>query len=152
MTYDQALNRAASLCSRSEKCSSDIFDKAIEWGLSEEDAARLVSFLIREHYIDDQRFAHAFVNDKFTYQHWGRIKIRYSLRQKGIDDDVIAEMFEQIIDPDSYLSACADQLRPKFRGMKLPLSPADRARLMRFAAQRGFEPNVISAAIRSLTV
>lgn len=150
MTYDQALNRAASLCSQGEKCSSDIFDKATSWGLCEEDAARLVERLIEERFIDDERFAHAFVNDKFVYQHWGRVKIRFALRQKGIEDSVISQMMEEVIDEERYLDACVEALRPKMRGMEQPLSPNDRARLFRFAAQRGFEPNIISKAISEI--
>lgn len=148
LNYEQALNRAASLCSRGEKCSSDIFDKAVEWGLSEEEAARLTAYLIHERFIDDRRFAHAFVNDKFTYQHWGRTKIRYMLRQKGIEDAVIHEVFEEVIDTEDYLEACKEILATKIRPMERPFSPNDRARLYRFAAQRGFEPAVIGQAIR----
>ncbi len=152
MTYDQALNRAASLCSQGEKCSSDIFDKAVSsWGLNETDAGRLVERLIDERFIDDQRFAHAFVNDKFTYQHWGRIKIRYTLRQKGIEESIICRMLEEVIDEDQYLTTCVEAMRPKSRGMELPFSPNDRARLFRFAAQRGFEPNIISKAISKIS-
>lgn len=151
MTYDQALNRAASLCSQGEKCSSDIFDKAVtSWGLSEADAGRMVERLIDERFIDDQRFVHAFVNDKFCYQHWGRLKIRYTLRQKGIEESVISRMFEEVIDEDQYLATCIETLRPKLRGMELPLSPNDRARLFRFAAQRGYEPNIIGKAISEI--
>lgn len=151
VTYEQALNRAASLCSQGEKCSSDIFDKATSWGLAEEDAARLVARLIEERFIDDERFAHAFVNDKFVYQHWGRVKIRYALRQKGIEDSVISQMLEEVVDEELYLEACVDALRPKARGMEQPLSPNDRARLFRFAAQRGFEPDIISKAISEIS-
>lgn len=150
LSYDQALNRAASLCSQGEKCSSDIFDKVLSWGIPEAEAARLVAYLIDEKFIDDTRFAHAFVNDKFIYQHWGRIKIRYTLRQKGIEDSVIGQMLEEVIEPEAYVEACADALRPKLRGMEAPLATNDRARLYRFAAQRGFEPSVISQALHTL--
>lgn len=146
MTYDQALNRAASLCSAGERCSSDIFEKATEWGLTTDDAARLVDYLVEEHFVDDKRFTHAFVHDKYTYQHWGRIKIRYTLRQKGIEEAVINDMFEELITDEDYLEACVGVLSSKFRGMELPLSANDRARLYRFASQRGFEPSVISKA------
>lgn len=151
MTYDQALNRSASLCSMGEKCAADIFDKAVAWGLSEAEAGRLVEYLIDERFIDDHRFAHAFINDKFTYQHWGRVKIRYMLRQKGIDDAVINELMEEVIDEEAYIEACADTLRVKMRSIDLPLSPNDRARLYRFAAQRGFEPAIIGKALTSIT-
>lgn len=151
MTYAQALNRASSLCSQGEKCSSDIFEKALEWGLTEAEAAQLLEELINEKFIDDRRFAHAFVNDKFTYQNWGRIKIRYALRQKGIEDAVISEMLEEIIDPETYLELCVRTLHTKANRMEIPLSQNDRARLFRFALQRGFEPNIINQSIALIT-
>jgi hypothetical protein len=53
LTYDQALNKAAALCSQSERCPSDIFEKVVSWGISESDAARLVGYLTREGYLDE---------------------------------------------------------------------------------------------------
>lgn len=147
LTYDQALNRAAQLCSKGEQCPSDIYEKVQEWGLTAEEAARMVAYLTDEKYLDEARFVHAFVNDKFTYQHWGRVKIAYALRMKGIDDQLIAENLDEVIDPNDYLEACSSLVNTKIKGMELPLSQADRAKVFRFAAQRGFESGVISKAI-----
>lgn len=150
MTYEQALNRTASQCSTSEQCAFDIHAKALRWGLSEDDAQRLVETLVKERFIDDERYAHAFANDKFRFQHWGRTKIHYALRAKGISDGVIDGALEQCIDADQYLSECEELLCNRMRGMDLPLSQPDRARLYRFALQRGFESSVISKALHKL--
>lgn len=147
LTYDQALNRAAQLCSKGEQCPSDIFEKVQEWGLSETEAAKMVGYLTQEKYLDEARYVHAFVNDKYTYQHWGRIKIAYTLRMKGIAEALIDENMEEIIDPDDYLETCTSLITGKVKGMSLPLSQADRAKAFRFAAQRGFESSVISQAL-----
>ena len=151
LTYDQALNRAASLCSQSERCPGDIFTKAQSWGLTEPEAARLVGYLTSEGFLDEARFALAFVSDKFRFEQWGRVKISYALRAKGIDDSLIDEAIDEKIDPDDYLATCADLLSKKMRSLDLPLSLADRARLLRFAAQRGFESYIISKAIHNLS-
>ena len=151
LTYDQALNRAAALCSQSERCPSDIFTKAQSWGLTESEAARLVGYLTSEGFLDEARFARAFVSDKFRFEQWGRVKISYALRVKGIDDSLIDEALDEKIDPDDYLATCTDLLSKKMRSLDLPLSPADRARLLRFAAQRGFESYIITKALRNLS-
>lgn len=148
LTYEQALNRAAALCSQAERCPYDIFEKAIGWGLTNEDAARLVAALTKEKFLSEERFAHAFAHDKFTYAHWGRQKIQYALRMKRIDDRLIASVLDEIVDADSYLETLADQIRTKMRGMKRPLSRQDYAKVYRFAAQRGYESAAISQAIR----
>lgn len=147
MTYDQALNRAASLCSQSERAPQDIYQKALDWGLSEDDASRLIAYLTQEHFLDERRFALAFVGDKFRFDHWGRIKISYALKMKGISSSIISEAIEERIDEEEYQTVCAELLKGRMRGMSLPLSPNDRARLYRFLAQRGFESSVISRAM-----
>ena len=147
LNYDQALNRAAQMCSKGEQCPSDIYEKAQEWGLTEAEAARLVGCLTAEKYLDEARYVHAFVNDKFTYQHWGKVKIAYALRMKGIEDSLIDENMDEIIDPEDYLEACTALVRAKMKGMELPLSQADRAKVFRFAAQRGYESSVITKAL-----
>lgn len=152
LTYDQALNRAAQLCSKGEQCPSDIFEKVQEWGLSESEAARLVAYLTQEKYLDVARFVHAFVNDKFIYQHWGRIKIAYMLRMKGIADSLIENTLDDVISPESYLDTCVDLVRTKVKGMDVPLCPTDRAKVFRFAAQRGFESSVVSKALSRLSI
>ncbi len=152
LTYDQALNRAAQLCSKGEQCPSDIYEKAQEWGLSEDEAARLVGYLTQEKYLDEARFVHAFVNDKFTYQHWGKIKIAYMLRMKGIADSLIENTIDDVISPEDYLEACVELVRVKVKDLSLPLCPADRAKVYRFAAQRGFETSVVSKALSRLSI
>ncbi len=151
LTYEQALNRAAALCSQSERCSGDIFTKARSWGLTEPEAARLVGSLTRDGFLDEARYAQAFVSDKFRFEQWGRVKICYALRAKGIDDRLIDEALDAKINPDDYLATCADLLNKKMRTLELPLSPADRARLIRFASQRGFESYIISKALHALS-
>lgn len=147
MTYEQALTRAATLCSSSERCPSEVHAKALAWGLAESDADRLVVALKRENFLNEERYVHAFVSDKFRFQHWGRTKIRYALRAKGISDTLITSALDEVIDNDTYLEDCLALLRQRMRGMSLPLDPRDRARLYRFAAQRGFEAGVISRAL-----
>lgn len=152
LTYDQALNRAAQLCSKGEQCPSDIYQKVQEWGLTEADAARLVGYLTQEKYLDEARFVHAFVNDKFTYQHWGKVKIAYMLRMKGIADSLIENTMDDVISPEDYLEACTDVARAKVKELESPLSPADKAKVFRFAGQRGFESSVISKALAKLSI
>lgn len=147
MTYEQALNRAASLCSQAEKCCSDILDKARGWELSQADTARLIDYLKAEGYLNEERYAKAFASDKFRFQHWGRIKIRFALREKGVPSSFIEDAVAEAIDDEEYADACLALVRTRMREMSMPLSQRDRARVFRFAAQRGFEPHVISGAL-----
>ena len=144
------LSKAAALCSKTEKCAYDIRQKLLAWGASADDSDSIIERLVAERFIDDARYARAFVNDKFRFEHWGRVKISYTLRAKQIDDAVISAAMDDVIAPDDYRQVCADLLSQRMRGMSQPLSAADRARLFRYAAQRGFEASVIAAVFPSL--
>ena len=152
MTYEQALNRAAAYCSQAERATQEVLQKLEAWEVSDEDAARILEFLRKERFLDEQRYVHAFVNDKFTYERWGRIKIVYALRAKGVTGAVVTNTLDDVIDPDQYVETLTDLLRAKMRGMKTPLAPNDRAKLYRFAAQRGFESAVVGQALQRLHV
>ena len=148
LTFEQAYSKAAHLCSVAEKAPQEILDKLISWSVSDDSAAKIVAKLIKENFLNETRFAHAFVNDKVKYEHWGKIKIAFHLRNKGISDELISNTLEDVIDEEEYLSVLADLLKSKMRGMELPLAENDRAKLYRFAAQRGFESALVSRALK----
>ena len=87
ISEQSALQRLAALCSRGEHSSGEMLEKMRRWGLSEEAQARIMERLLRDRYVDDERFAHAFVNDKVKYNKWGRRKIEQALWQKGVDEE-----------------------------------------------------------------
>ena len=152
MTYQQALNKAAAWCSKAERAPQDVLGKLRDWEVSEEDADRIIGRLTAEGFLSEARYVHAFVNDKFIYDHWGRIKIRYALQQKGVSAEQIAHAFEEQIDPEQYLATLVDLLKGKMRGMKQPLDRNDRAKLYRFAASRGFETAICSQALQRMEI
>lgn len=78
LTYEEALRKLGNLCARGEHCTGEVDEKMKKWGLSEADRQRVVSYLVAHQYIDDERFARAFVHDKLAYDGWGRRKNRTS--------------------------------------------------------------------------
>lgn len=148
---EAALNRIAALCAKSEYCPADVRDKLLRQGLAPEDADRLVTRLIDEHFIDEERYVRAFVHDKVQYELWGRIKIRYALRAKRLPDDIIDRQLDEAISEEQYLENLATLLRRKLRTLQRPLSPADRAKIYRFAAQRGYEAGLIGHTLQEVS-
>lgn len=150
LTPDKALAKAAHLCAQGEKSPKEIFDKLITWGVSEPVAEQIVCRLREEKYIDEERYAHAFVHDKFVYEHWGKVKISYALRQKGISESLISNTLDDVISDEDYVQSLSDLLASRMRGMSLPLSVNDRAKLYRFAMQRGYDSQTFSSAVRGV--
>ena len=142
MDYRQALNKAAALCSRKEYCSADIQKKLVNWDLSEEEVDKALKWLIDEKFIDDERYAGYYVRDKFRFNGWGRIKIRFQLRGKHITSSLIDEALEQINEED-YIEKLAELLHSKKRQIKNKDVWQTKAALARYAQSRGFEPDVV---------
>ena len=150
LTAGQAMNRAAALCARSEQSSGDIREKLLKWGLVGNDVAIVLQQLVEQGFIDDSRFARAFVKDRFAFNGWGRIKIAHQLRLKGIPADVIDEAMTAI-DEDGYRDRLLELLRAKWRTVKDREPRAAWAAMMRFAASRGFEASIAGECVKQIT-
>ena len=88
LTDEEALNRVASYCSTAEHCRAEINEKLQRWGIAYDTIARILDRLESEKFIDDERFCRAFVNDKFRFAKWGKMKIAQGLYMKKIPSDV----------------------------------------------------------------
>lgn len=138
LTYEEALLRAARLCSSSEHCRHEMEEKALSWGLSETDAARVADYLEKERYVDDARYSRAYANDKLRYNHWGRNKIRQMLRMQGIDGALAEEAVRQW-DEEEYRAILQAVIENKRRTIPAQEDAYTlRVKLMRHALSRGF--------------
>ncbi len=136
MTEEQIYSRMMALCSRREYCKSDIAAKIV--ALSDSvDADAMVKKLCEERFIDENRYAAAFVRDKSRLKGWGEIKIRYALQRKGLDSDTIAEAMGEL-DGEQQKERLAKLLKAKAQTLKAATPEEKRAKLLRFAISRGF--------------
>lgn len=144
--YSHLLNRAAKLCSSGEKCTHDVRIKLIDWGLESDEAHKAINYLIENKFIDDGRFAKFYVKDKLKFNKWGKIKITYSLRQKQISSNLIEDAISAI-DPQEYTEILDQLISSKIRSVGSLKTAANKAKVLRFAAQRGFSSEDIFASI-----
>lgn len=144
MTTDEILYKLAARCSTSEQCLSDVEAKLKRYDLSEEERTRILQHLVEEKYIDDKRYAEAFVRDKYRFNKWGRVKIAQGLRMKGIDNGTVNEAME-VIDEAEYLHILRELIKAKRKSIRGKSDYEVNGKLIRFAIGRGFE----FAAIRS---
>ena len=141
MEPKQALSKAAALCSASERCSGDIRKKLLEWELSADQADEVIRTLEREKFIDDERFAVFFVRDKFRFNKWGKQKIRFELKKRGMKNDIIVQALDGI-DAAEYKQTLVDLMKSRLRSEKKADPRLRKAALLRFAASRGFEADL----------
>ena len=135
---EAALIRLETLCARAEQCESELRRKLATWQIAPDDADAIIISLRSRRFVDDSRYAAAFVRDKYRFARWGRRKIEMALRQKRIDPDVAAEAMTEIDDKE-YLSILRHIITAKAKPMAKPLAYEDRMKLLRFAVGRGYE-------------
>ena len=144
-----ALSRMQNLCSKSEKCSSDIRQKLKFYKLDDSDMDEIIQSLTSDKFIDDQRFSLFFSRDKFKFNQWGKRKIRQSLFQKGIPEATIKECLNQINEKE-YKDLLLKLIAQKNKTIKDTDSFSRKGKLFRFAAQKGFETDLIYQAIEEV--
>ncbi len=149
-SFVELLHKAASYCSISEHCVSEVEDKLTAWGITEADKHKIIDHLIAEDFINEKRYCVFFVKDKFRFNKWGKIKISFALKGKKLDRKLIDDAIN-IIDEGEYEEMLASLLKTKLVGLKYEFEYEKQGKLFRFAQSRGFENNVIEQAIRSLS-
>lgn len=143
--------KATAICSRGETSSFDILEKLHKWGLEQHDANEVIDQLKAEKYLDDERFARAYVKDKFRFNHWGRQKIAYMLSSKRIPREIQQAAFEEI-EEENYSEELIRLIKAKEKTIKSEDSFDKRQKLMRFAMARGFETDQIFKAFKVLGI
>ena len=149
--YSEALAFAAAFCSATEHCKSEVLDKTSKFELSTEDQLKLIQRLQQEGFLNENRYVKAFVSDKFRFNKWGKIKIRYSLRQKKVANEQIDEALEAIPDED-YEKMLTTLLRQKKSSIKSKTNFELCGKMIRYAAGRGFEPSLISKCLKKMDI
>jgi len=138
----QVLSQMAVLCSRSERCSPDIRKKIIAVGLTGEEAEEILECLKKEKFIDDKRYAKAYAAEKLNINRWGRIKIKYCLRAKGLSDEII-ETGLKSLDEKKYIDILLKTMKEKAKKSDGKSKFEKMGQIIRFVQSRGFEPELI---------
>ena len=146
MTEQEAYLQLAALCAQAEHCQQEMRDKMKRWGLDEMAQNRVIGRLVKERYIDDERYARAFVNDKIRYNKWGRRKIQQGLWQKRIDDDIQQRVLDEV-DDEEYLSVLKPLLKQKRKSIMAQSDYELNQKLLRFALGRGFTYDIIKQCL-----
>ena len=142
MTFQQAYEKLAALCARGEHCQYEMHEKLRQWGFDETQRSQIIARLVSERYVDDERYAQAFVKDKIRYNKWGRRKVELALWQKRIDEDIRKRVLDEV-DSDEYLSVLRPLLKQKRKSIKAVNDYELNQKLMRFALGRGFTFDII---------
>ena len=139
----QALPRAKHYCAYQERCHSEVKDKLYGFGLNTKEVDEIISTLIAENYINEERFAIQFAGGHFRSKKWGRVKISYALKQKRVSPYCIKKALQQI-NEDDYLKTLQQLFEAKLKTLKSEKNIFTKKRkLQDHLMQKGFESNLI---------
>ncbi len=148
-TFLEAKVKLEAWCAYQERCQFEVEQKLIGWKFGEEQRSQLIADLISNRFIDEERFACAFVSGKFRIKHWGRNKIRQHLKQKRISDYSIKKGLKEI-DPDEYWETLQRLATRKLAEKKSGENVWQvKARVQRYLSAKGYEFDLILDVVGS---
>lgn len=142
MSEKDALLRLSALCAQGEHCQWEMTEKMRRWEIADDAQARIMERLLKDRYVDDERYAKAFVLDKIRYNKWGRRKVEQALWQKHIDDDIRQRVLDEVSD-EEYSNVLRPLLKQKRHSTKAQSDYELNQKLIRFAVSRGFTFDII---------
>lgn len=146
ITEQEAYLQLATFCAQAEHCEQEMRDKMKRWEIDKAVQDRVLQRLIKERYIDNERYARAFVKDKIRYNKWGRCKVQQALWMKRIDNDIQQRVLDEI-DEKEYLDVLRPLLKQKRKSIKADSNYELNQKLVRFALSRGFTFDIIRQCI-----
>ena len=151
LSPDQVLDKMAKYCAYQERCVKDVRDKLKTFDLPEEEKTKIIEYLLDNRFVNDERFAKAFVRGKVNQSGWGLNKIRFHLIQKGIAKEIIDEALGQT-DEEAYRQRLIDILKTKSKTVKATNDFEKKRKLAAFAMQKGFEGNLVWEVLKDISI
>ncbi len=146
MTEQEVLLKLTSLCASAEHCSYEMLEKMRKWDIDEQTQAKVMAYLTKEKYIDDERYCRFFVKDKIRFNKWGRRKVEQALYMKHIPSEISRPVLDEVPDSD-YLSVLRPLLKSKERSVKAKSEYEKNMKLIKFALGRGFTFDIIKQCL-----
>lgn len=147
LSPDQVLDKMAKYCAYQERCVKDVTEKLKTFELTQKEKDEILDYLIDNRFVNNTRFAQAFVKGKINQSGWGLNKIRFHLMQKGIDKKIIDEAL-QTYDEEAYRQRLIDVLKIKAKTVKAENDFERNRKLAAYAMQKGFEANLVWEVIK----
>lgn len=146
---DFVLSKIRGYCAYQERCLSEVEDKLRQWKVKHPYVEKMIEQLIREDYLNEERFARSFASGKFRINHWGKSKIIHELERKKVPE-LIIQIGLQEIDDDEYIETLQELLRRKNREIKETDSYKRKQKLISFGIQKGYHYGLVKEVLEDL--
>jgi len=141
-TPKQAKLKAESYCAYQERSQQEVRDKLYGWGLHHDEVEDVISELITDNFLNEERFAIAYAQGKLRMKGWGKIKIKHHLKNKRVSDPLI-RIALNALDIDEYIGILKTIIDKKAGKDLSKLSMLEKNKLIRHVLGKGFEQELI---------
>lgn len=142
-----AYTKAEYYCAYQERSQQEVRDKLYDWGLWPDAVENIISRLIGENFLNEERFSKAYAQGKFRQKGWGKVKIKQGLKFKKVSDVLIKKAF-QVIDGDEYLKML-EKVITKRAAILIEKNPNKRKyKLQQYALSRGYERDLVADVLK----
>ena len=142
LSNEQALQKLKHYCGYQERCHNEVKEKLYSLGVWKKEHGEIIATLIEENYLNEERFAIAFAGGRFRIKQWGRVKIKYELKQKQVSDYCIKKALKQI-DEDDYLKVLNKLAKEKYAMLKSEQYLIRKKKTMNYLMGKGFEMDLV---------
>lgn len=149
ITHIDALEKARNYCAYQERCQQEVIQKLKSFKLTEDEMNYVLLQLVQGQYLNEERFARSYVSGKIRIKKWGRRKINYHLKQKGLTEACI-KLGHQEIDTTEYFQVLVDLAQYKWEQTKESNQYKKKQKVMSYLYGRGFESDLIREVLDDL--
>lgn len=144
----QALVKAEHFCVYQERSQKEVRYKLVEWGMRGDELEEIISELILNNFLNEERFAKSYASGKFNIKHWGRVKIKQGLKLKGVPDKILQKAIYSI-DDDDYLQTIEKLALKKVQSLSESDPFKRKNKLMSYLQAKGFETDLILLVLKA---
>ncbi|MEQ8424700.1 MAG: regulatory protein RecX [Cyclobacteriaceae bacterium] len=149
LTPQQALQKIYHYCAYQERSHKEVRSKLYDYGLWGSEVEDLLTRLITEDFLNEQRFAKAYAGGKFRMKKWGRLKIERELKSHGVTSKCIDTGLREIEDVE-YRTSLKTLLEKKWASLDEENAFKKKDKVARYAIMKGYEPDLVWGVIKEL--
>ncbi len=146
LTKEQALQKLKHYCAYQERCHHEVKEKLYNLGVWKKEHDEIIATLIEENYLNEERFAIAYAGGRFRIKQWGRVKIKYELKQKQVSEYCIKKALKQIEEED-YLKTLQKLANQKYASLKSEQHLIRKKKTMDYLLAKGFEMDLVRGVV-----
>jgi regulatory protein len=141
---EKALQKIGQFCAYQERSHKEVKEKLYSYGLYKDQVEELMSKLIQENFLNEERYAIAYAGGKFRAKDWGKNKIKYGLKQHQVSDYCIKKALKTI-DDEEYVKTLQKLYSAKEKTLKSEKNLfIKKKKIQQYLMQKGFESSLIN--------